>query len=288
MHQASNYSQEARTHKVLSNDDLVRRAPSIFADSKHHTRGDRYVHIPTFDVIEGLRKEGFLPVHVTQARPRTEDRASHTKHIIRFRHESQLEDTRAYSDWRSREWFETALINAHDGTSAYLMNAAMFRATCLNGMVASDALGEVRVRHSGKTALEQVVQGMFTILAMKDRVLEMRDMMAATVLDADEQRDYAETATSIRYANAEVLPVNPINVLEARRAEDVGSDLWRTFNRAQENLTQGGQRTENRLRRTYTRPISGVTDLQVNKALWDFTQRVAELKNGIVRPEAQA
>ena len=279
----ANYGREARVHQVLDNDALVRRAPSIFADSAHDSRSKRYVHIPTFDVIEGLRNEGFLPVHVQQARARTEDKSAFTKHIIRFRHDSQMQDVRSLEgDWRKHEWYEVVLVNSHDGSSGYVMTGGWFRFVCLNGMVFGDKGMEVRVRHSGRDCIQKVVEGAFAVLNQKERVAGSRELMAATVLDAAEQQAYATAMTAIRYAShieaGQTPPVDPMSVLTPHRSEDDGNSVWQLFNRAQENLTQGGLRTTETNRRTYTRGITGMTDHSVNQLMWAFTQQVAELK----------
>lgn len=279
----ANYSREQRQHVVLDDAALLRRAPSIFADSAHDSRSQRYVHIPTFDVISGMRAEGFLPVHVTQARARTEDKQAHTKHILRFRHESQLDDVRGLAgEWRNREWYEVIMINSHDGSSGYVMTGGWFRFTCLNGMVFGDKGCEVRVRHQGKDCVQKVVEGAFTVLAQKDRVAESRNLMASTVLDAQEQEAYAAAMTGIRYAArleaGEKPPVEHMRALTTHRTEDDGNSIWQLFNRAQENLTQGGLRTTETNRRSYTRGITGMADHMVNQAMWMFTERVAQSK----------
>lgn len=279
----ANYNREHRVHAVLSDAQLVARAPSIFAETKHDSRSERYVHIPTFDVIAGMRKEGFLPVHVQQARARTEDKKDHTKHILRFRHESQLDDVRGGTDdWRKKEWYEVILINSHDGSSGYVMTGGWFRFACLNGMVFGDKSCEVRVRHSGRDCMQKVVEGAYTVLGYKERVAESRELMRATVLDAAEQEAYAAAMTGIRYAaqieEGKAPPVEPSRVLTVHRAEDDGAQLWQVFNRAQENLTQGGLRTTDRKRRTYTRGVTGMADHLVNQAMWLFTHQVAKHK----------
>ena len=56
-----NTSSAMRKDQPLTNDQLFRLAPSIFAVEKHVSRSARYTYIPTIEVIDGLRKEGFMP-----------------------------------------------------------------------------------------------------------------------------------------------------------------------------------------------------------------------------------
>lgn len=53
-----------RSDSPLSDDQIRRVTPSIFADGKHQSRSDRYTYIPTVDVLRGLRHEGFQPFMV--------------------------------------------------------------------------------------------------------------------------------------------------------------------------------------------------------------------------------
>ena len=87
----------------LSNDQLMRLAPSAFASEKHESRSDRYAYIPTSEVMDGLRDNGFIPVFAKQGRSRVPGKAEFTKHLIRFRHSGQATGLR---DRRGDEWKE--------------------------------------------------------------------------------------------------------------------------------------------------------------------------------------
>jgi len=102
----------------LTNEQLFRVAPSIFASEKHASRSERYTYIPTIQVVEGLRSEGFLPFSVCQSKSRIEGKSEFTKHMIRLRQHDQI---------LASEANEIILINSHDGTSSYQMLAGMFR-----------------------------------------------------------------------------------------------------------------------------------------------------------------
>ena len=101
----------------LTNELLYRAAPSIFAGEKHDSRSARYTYIPTIEVVEGLRSEGFFPFSVCQSKTRIEGKAEFTKHMIRLRQHDQIS---------AKEANEIILINSHDGTSSYQMLAGMF------------------------------------------------------------------------------------------------------------------------------------------------------------------
>ena len=99
-----------RSHNPLSNDQIAQYAPSVLAESAHESRGERYTFIPTIDVIEGLRREGFQPFEVRQTRVRDQSKREHTKHLVRLRHESAIVS--------ADEVPEIVLLNSHDGSSS--------------------------------------------------------------------------------------------------------------------------------------------------------------------------
>ena len=104
-----------RSDVPLTEDQMRRAAPSIFAEGKHASRSERYTYIPTIDVLRGLRSEGFEPFMVAQGASRIEGKTEYTKHMIRMRHAGQVST--------KPEANEIILINSHDGASSYQMLA---------------------------------------------------------------------------------------------------------------------------------------------------------------------
>lgn len=179
-----------RSDSPLSDAQIHRVAPSIFAEAPHESRSQRYAYIPTATVLTELRKEGFQPFMVTQTRTRHEDRRDYTKHMIRLRHASQIN--------ARGEASEIILLNSHDGTSSYQMLAGMFRFVCSNGLVCGDTVADVRVPHKGDVA-GQVIEGAYQVLHGFDRALESRESMQAITLDEGEAEVFARAALSLKY-----------------------------------------------------------------------------------------
>ena len=63
------------------------------------------------------------------------------------------------------------------------------------------------------------------------RVGELVQRFRDRVLDDAESRRFAEQALLLRYPSLEEAPVEPETVLQARRPQDEGHDLWNTMNR---------------------------------------------------------
>jgi len=132
-------TQILRSETPLTEDQMRRAAPSVFAGGKHASRSERYTYIPTIDVLRGLKREGFEPFMVAQGKSRTEGRTEFTKHMIRMRHADQVS---TLSDAN-----EIILINSHDGASSYQMLAGVFRFVCCNGLVVGDVANDIRIPH---------------------------------------------------------------------------------------------------------------------------------------------
>ncbi|HFK8568391.1 TPA: DUF932 domain-containing protein [Pseudomonas aeruginosa] len=261
-----------RSDSPLSDDQIHRVAPSIFAEAPHESRSQRYAYIPTATVLTELRKEGFQPFMVTQTRTRHEDRRDYTKHMIRLRHASQI-NARGEAN-------EIILLNSHDGTSSYQMLAGMFRFVCSNGLVCGDTVADVRVPHKGDVA-GQVIEGAYQVLHGFDRALESRESMQAITLDEGEAEVFARAALSLKYDDPDKpAPITESQILTPRRFDDRRPDLWSVFNRTQENLTKGGLhgRSANG-RRQQTRPVQGIdSDIRLNRALWLLADGLRQLK----------
>ncbi len=280
---STRYSNRTLALSTLSNEQLASLAPSAFAADKHQSRSDRYTYIPTAEVIEGMRSNGFLPVFAKQGGSRVEGKAKFTKHLIRFRYQGQGPAMRQVGE----TFPEVVLVNSHDGTSAYKLMAGMMRLICLNGMVVSDReFATVTVPHKGDV-VGQVIEGSCTVLGESRKALEAAEVWAGVTLSRDEQQVMAEAAHIVRFGNAEGetdTPIRPEQMLAVRRVADQGNDLWRTFNRVQENAIRGGMSAwgrdaNDRPRRTTTREVKGIdADVKINKALWLLGERMAQLK----------
>jgi hypothetical protein len=275
------YQHTSRNTQPLTIDQIARVAPSALAVNAHESRSSRYTYLPTVEIIEGMQKAGFLPFSANQSRTRDDSRSNHTKHMIRFRHVDAIRPL-AVGDSLP----EIVLINSHDGTSAYKLIAGVFRILCGNGMiVAESVLASISVQHKG-SIIDNVIEGSLKIAEQSQGVLDTVKKWGQLQLTAGEQSAYAEAAHTLRFGDSEGVTTTPITaaqLLTPRRRDDNGNDLWRTFNRVQENTIRGGLRAvtvENGQRRRVTsRPVKGIDqDVKLNRALWQLAQKMAELK----------
>lgn len=263
-----------RSAYPLSNDTIAQYAPSVMAAAAHESRGDRYGFIPTVQVLDGLRAEGFQPYEVRQTCVRDKSRKEFTKHMVRLRHASQIGDQGA-------EVPEIILINSHDGTSSYQLLAGVFRFVCSNGLIAGDVCNDIRIRHSGNV-VDDVIEGATRVLDNLQIATDRIEQYKGINLSTEEQHVFASAALQLRW-EPESTPVVPASILSPRRYEDRKSDLWTTFNRVQENLIDGGVRGRSTTgRRMSTRAVGGVNEnVKLNRALWSLADGLANLKSGV-------
>lgn len=259
----------------LDNEALYSHVPSIFAREAHDSRSDRYVYVPTIDIVEGLRREGWFPFLAVQSVPRDGSRHGHAKHMIRLRRDDQIGKSEAA---------EVIIVNSHDGTSAYQMFAGMLRFVCTNSMIAGERFEEVRVPHKGDIQ-HDIIEGVYTVAEDFPRLIDASETMKEIQLGEDERRVLAEASLVARYGEDES-PLRPDQIIEPRRYEDRGASLWRTFNVIQENLTKGGlqgrkRNAEGRIRRSQSRAINGIDqNVTLNRALWTLAEGMQRLKAG--------
>lgn len=258
--------------KELTIEDIRHLAPSAFAEAPHSSRSERYVYMPTHKVLEALYDTGFRAFQATQALCRVPGKAEFTKHLIRLRH-PELEPINGIIP-------EVAFLNSHDGSSAYKLKLGMYRMVCMNGCITGTDFAGVSVYHTGRQR-EEVVEGAFTVVQQAPKLTQTLALMKGTHISEREGEILAGQALMYQYG--EDTPIEPWQLLEARRVEDKSEDLLTRYQVVQENLMKGGVKYRNTTtnRRNTTRAIRGIDgDLRLNSALFDLTTQMLALKTG--------
>ena len=278
----------ARGLVPLTDDQIRRAAPSVFATRPHSKTSDRYSFLPTFEVVNGLRANGFMPYAARQSMTRQDGGVMTARHELRFRHVdtmSRLSRTitpTVHKFGTDEVWEEVVLINSHDMTSQFELFQGMFRLACFNGLIVQSGKGDsITVRHTGNI-VDNVIEGATRILADTERAVASREGMRALTLDPEDQVQFAEAALQLRYNGA--APITALDLLTPRREEDSVPTLWNTFNVVQENMVKGGLRghTVNTGRRMTTRGISGITqDVSLNRMLWNLAEAARNMKESL-------
>lgn len=266
-----------RNDQPLTNEQIARIAPAVFAEQKHDSRSERYQFISSADMLDIMRSEGFMPVRVMQNRTRVEDRKGFAKHAIVLRHEATTLAVRE----RNELIPELLLVNSHDGGSAFQLHAACFRLICTNGLIVADSTfhrQSVPHRRGVELALVESAQHVARELPqLVEQMLEWR----ALGLSEREQLAFSRAALTLRWDENEHVPVTPAQLNTPKRFADRQPDLYHTMNRVQENVVQGGIRgrtADNKPRRTSA--VNSVdANMRFNKALNQLTAEFAEMRS---------
>jgi hypothetical protein len=162
------------------------------------------------------------------------------------------------------------LVNDHFAQKAFNLLAGLFRYVCANGMTVSAGASTTRVIHRGnvQVTITESLQAALTNLTGAQASIE--DWKAID-LSNEQQHIYASGVSRIRLGENQE-GINPDRFLQARRSADQGNDLWRVFNRAQENVIRGGVRPATKRLRGIT---SVNTDIDLNQKLWEYTKGFA-------------
>lgn len=264
---------------ILTNDRLHKLAPVIFAEQPSKAVSDRYGFVPTINVVESLKEQGWYPVRAQQSNAREQSKQMLAKHMIRFRQDpdSQI----SVGDCLP----ELVLVNSHDRSAAYQLDLGLFRLACSNGMVTpAGHLGGIKVKH-GKNIVENIIEGSLSLSSEIPHIAESVNQFRSTLISTAESILLAEAALTARYGDSWQTdsPVSATDLLQVRRIEDKEPTLWNALNRVQENLMRGGLAGRSQTgRRVRTRPIKSVSeDVRLNRALWKLTEEFSNLKRGV-------
>lgn len=279
-HQAQRYTGFASTQmrRALSDEEIRRAAPAVFAENQWSELSDSYQFFRTDTLIREMRNAGLEVVEVQQGNSIIPERALRTKHMLRFIHRDQL-NSRGYA--QGNEVPEILLINSHDGRSSWQLRGGIFRVVCSNGLIISSGnFGAVNIRHIGHS-YEDVISASLKITermpAIQGKITEMKSVELAP----ERRREMAHFAAKLLGGKTQLR--NPLDLLNPRRYSDGGQSLWTTFNVIQENLIRGGLilSGENRSRDSYysrrapsrSRQISSIDrNVFVNTRLWALAE----------------
>jgi len=270
-------SDRSNSHALeLPDSELRAVAASIFASGAMPGASSRYSFLPTSQIVDAMRAEGWKPIEARQSRPRLEARRGFQLHQVRFQRRDQAAVLNEYAP-------EVVLINSHDRSSGYELRAGLFRFVCANGLLVADSLlPAVHVRHTGQE-LQNIIQASFQILGQLPRIADRVADFRSVGLSESVQRQFAEKALALRYSDLTLAPIRAEQLLQARRSEDAGNTLWATCNRVQENLLLGGMRDEYRRNRNgqpfrAMRSIRGLdTNVKINLGIWTLAESFRQL-----------
>lgn len=248
----------------LSRENLKQLTPAAYAEAPHEKLSSRYSFLPTSAVIDTMDRAGFSVVEARQSKCRRRLPA-YAPHALRFRQ-------RRTEVYVGEVVPEILVLNSHDGSSAYHIRIALYRAVCTNGMIVGDsALPAWKVAHRGSAAAEVLEAAMNLVNRFKE-LGELIQQMRNTNLSVPQRLSFAADALRLRYPDESPgVAVAPADLLKPGRIEDEGPDVWHTMNVIQEHIIRGGvQRRTASNRVVQMRGIRAIReDVRLNVGLWD-------------------
>jgi hypothetical protein len=249
---------------MITLDQLKSQTPSVFATSPSTKMSDKYVFVPTMDILENFEREGWELASAKQV-----GRGIHSVHELRLRNGElpKVGDTLV----------EAIIRNSHNGMAAFQVSAGLHRLVCSNGLTVPTALAEsFNIRHS-RFDLDEVKRLTESFAGKLPKIEGSVRRMMEREMTIDEKIEFVRKSVGIRFGQDKVLnELQIVGLLTPNRDEDQGDDLWTTFNVVQEKYIRGGiETTSQRGRRTKLRGLENIMAVnQVNTKLWTLAEEM--------------
>ena len=264
--------QKMEGREVLTLDEIKTICPAVSTPApnpelrKKLGITDRYVHVPTTQVIEDVMKLGWEPIQAVQVNARK--KKGFQRHMVKFINRDFIKEG-------STEYPELLLSNSHDGTTSFTLDVGIFRLVCSNGMVIkSQDFGSMKVRHYGYD-FDVIRNAVTELMNQIPEYLTQVEGMKSQKLEREQQLEFARQAAMLRFTNTTEEAIEKIvdmeDILESTRREDEGDGLWEVFNRIQEKIVNGKFDYALGKKERKARPVKGFKQqVKLNQDLWEL------------------
>jgi len=254
----------------LTPSQIMDRAPSVFATEHDGKRSDRYTFVSSEKIMDTFQDLGWGVADAASPYSRKSD-PLHSKHMIRFRPKT---DELTFRDPRgNNEVFpEILLYNSSNGTCRWKLSAGAFSMVCSNGLTIRvpgfEKVGEeISRKHIGWNPV-YAYDAVNRISDSFGNFFGTVSEMVQVDLNENQRTDMAASARELRFGE---IHMDPMLLLEPRRGEDRGRDIWTTYNVLQENCVRGGFKLNKRT----SRELRNIDALdRVNTGLWDLAENL--------------
>ncbi len=264
-----------KTVKPLSNDELLKFAPSIFSENPIEGVSDKYAFVPTYKLLDTFRNAGYYPINAGESKVRDEENQGYQKHIIQFRSLENLLRPNAKDEYE-----DIVLTNSHNRTSSFIVDLAVFRIVCSNMLVVpSKSFVHTSIVHVGFTE-DKVKNAIKEVTSYMPKIKEEVAKFKSIYLTSAEEQMLANAAIDIRFdTNTHYIEADEL--LKVNYEEDYVPTLWSAYNRIQEAMIRGGVKMKNLVtgKNFTSKAINGIdATIKFNKELFEIVQNVALLK----------
>lgn len=260
-------------NKVLSIEELTTQCPQLLTNKAVRDVSEKYVHIPSMQVVEDIMSFGWQPVKTDM---RGKGKSAFDRHSVTFEHPSlQFGVNNVIDSVIPRVTF----VNAHNGLCAFKFYGGLFRLVCSNGLVIpmtvnGESMGHsLRIRHIHYN-IENLKETLTNILKVVQTSVDHIFQLDERMLTETEKKEFAKMAwaTRNRIKQEDIIeflanvPDEVVDsLIEVERAEDEGDSAWKVLNIVQEKILGGFQTPSKK-----HRPIQGFErQLDLNAKLYE-------------------
>ena len=254
--------------KFLTKEEIQAKAPAVASTQAASNVSDKYVHVPTMELVDDMAKLGWGVSDVKQVGSK-KGLTNFKKHLVTFRNENIV----IKGEDGETVYPQILLTNSHDGLSSFQFRAGLFRLVCTNGLVISTQdFGQMRIRHKGYS-FEELKKTVMELVEELPVTVETLNKFREVVLSDQQKHELAMKAIGIRFGENGA-EVDVQELLKPTRKEDEGSDLWTVFNVIQEKVVRGNFKYKTIKGRNKTaRSIKNFNrDLQLNEQLYELAE----------------
>ena len=243
---------------------LKLNVPSIFATSASPKMSDKYVFVPTIDILENFEREGWEIASAKQT-----GLGLHGVHEIRLRNGElpKVGDTLV----------EAIIRNSHNGMTTLGVSAGLHRLVCSNGLTVPTALADsFNVRHQ-RFDLDDVKQLTESFASKLPKIERSVIRMMEHEMTIDEKINFVRKSAEIRFSKEKVLnDLEIVGLLTPNRVEDEGDNMWKVFNVVQEKFVRGGMNyLSSKGQRTKLKGLQNIIAVnRVNTKLWELAESI--------------
>lgn len=259
---------------TLTLEEAIEIVPAIASTHAHPSCSNQYTFVSTKDVVTQAINSGWKINNATSC-----GKSQFAQHRVTLIHEDHMNSN------TSEGFPRIEIFNSHNRTKRLTFAIGYFRVACSNGLiVASGPTETIKTRHRfGENNKQNIIDSILAACSKFPTVLNTIEQFKDRQLSEEEQQAFAEYAIKGRFLYRQTTPKRfaeystsvPI-LLNSRRREDNGNQLWETYNRVQENLIRGVE--------GFSKPITGYLDsLRVNQLLWKGAATALNSRNNNYR-----
>jgi len=254
--------------KFIDNTTLQQLVPSAYASAPSSVVSEKYVFLPTAEILDMFAGRKWMPIGGRQAKTRKPERQGFQKHLIRLRKEE--------FDFKVGNLIpEIILKNSHDRSSSLDFLLGLFNVVCENGLIIERLRFEaLHIRHINVD--EQIVaQAIETTMNSFDMIGGDIIRYQQIELTENDKNQFAFDAHRMFKIRKEVLPKQ---LLQTHRQADENNSLWSVFNVVQENLIKGGIQYKATKRNAKTRSVKNIEKEVIwNTQLWKLLEQYGKV-----------